>query len=379
MSSTRTPAELMVGRRKGLFTLRRGPSGWDVERVEFLAIPVNMLLHDPRDGRRYAALLHGHFGAKLHRTTTNHATWEECGTPTYPEGATISPPPSPAGPDPSAPRRPASMKEFWALETADPSKPGSLWAGTIPGGLFRSDDSGTTWKLCEGLWDRPERANWFGGGKDEPGIHSVCVDPRDPQRVAVAVSCAGVWETRDGGETWQVVGKGLRAEYMPPEMAYDLVAQDPHAMVRCPAQPDGLWIQHHNGVFKSDDGATTFSEITDIDPAVFGFAVAVHPKDSKTAWLAPAQKDELRVPVEGKLVVTRTRDGGATWTKLTNGLPQRHCYDIVYRHALAIDGTGECLAMGSTTGGLWVTENGGDAWTQLPMRLPPVYCVKFAE
>lgn len=370
--------ELLVGTRKGLFTLKKGARGWEVDGVDFLAIPVTMLLADPRDGRRYAALLHGHFGAKLHRTTTGPHAWEECGVPVYPPGAMIAPAPSPEGPVPGTPNRPASMKEFWALETADPAKPGTLWAGTIPGGLFRSDDAGSSWTLVDSLWNRPERIEWFGGGKDEPGIHSVCVDPRDPRKLSVAVSCAGVWSTTDGGATWANVGNGLRAEYMPPDLAYSPLHQDPHLMVRCAGSPDHLWIQHHNGVFRSTDGGLTFTEIKGIAPSVFGFAVAVHPKKPDVAWCVPAQKDEFRIPVDGRFVVTRTTDGGATWTILDRGLPKPPAYDLVYRHAFVISDDGGTLAMGSTTGGLWTSEDGGDSWQEAPMRLPPVYCVRFA-
>ncbi len=370
--------EFLVGTRKGLFSIQRGPHGWAVDSVDFLAIPVTMLLCDPRDGRRYAALTHGHFGAKLHRTTTGPRVWEECGVPVYPEGAVIAPPPSlPDAPPPKLPNRPASLKEFWALEPADPNRPGTLWAGTIPGGLFRSDDAGTTWTLIESLWNRPERVEWTGGGKDEPGIHSICVDPRDPRKVSLAVSCAGVWATTDGGATWANIGQGLRAEFMPPDMAYHPLYQDPHLMVRCPAAPDHLWIQHHNGVFRSTDGGLTFTEIHDIPPSVFGFAVAVHPTNPHIAWLVPGQKDEFRVPVDGRFVVTRTTDGGRTWSQLDRGLPKPPAYDIVYRHALAISADGSVLAMGSTTGGVWISEDGGDSWTELPARLPPVYCLHF--
>src|SRR5690606_31307481 len=105
-------------------------------------------------------------------------------------------------------------------------------------------------------WRHPTRSKWFGGGADLPGIHSVCVDPRDPRVLRVAVSCAGVWTSRDDGASWTLEGKGLRAAFMPPEQAYDQLSQDPHCMVQSPTQPDRLWIQHHNGIFRSDDGAT---------------------------------------------------------------------------------------------------------------------------
>jgi photosystem II stability/assembly factor-like uncharacterized protein len=110
----------------------------------------------------------------------------------------------------------------------------------------------------------------------------------------------------------------------------------------------------------------------------FGFAVAAHPSDAQTAWLVPAMKDELRMPRDGALCVTRTRDGGKTWQAFRQGLPARDAYDLVYRHGLAVDATGTRLAMGSTTGGLWVSDNAGEAWTLLNAHLPPIYAVRFA-
>jgi hypothetical protein len=224
----------------------------------------------------------------------------------------------------------------------------------------------------------PERKKWMGGGADQPGLHSVSVDPRDPARIAIGVSTGGVWHSEDEGARWTIGAKGMYAEYMPPENRFDEIAQDAHRIVRCPASPDRLWCQHHNGVFRSDDGGRTWREVTTMQPSKFGFAVAVHPRDPETAWFVPAVKDETRVPVDGKVAVAKTRDGGASVEVLRQGLPQRHAYDLVWRHALDVDGSGERLAMGSTSGGLWVSEDAGASWTTPPARLPPVACVRFA-
>jgi photosystem II stability/assembly factor-like uncharacterized protein len=150
-------------------------------------------------------------------------------------------------------------------------------------------------------------------------------------------------------------------------------------VTRCRSAPERLWTQHHNGVFRSDDGGRTWTTISNVVPSVFGFAVAVHPHDPDTAWLVPAVKDETRVPVGGKVVVARTRDGGKTWQRLADGLPQVHAYDIVLRHALDVDATGERLAFGSTTGSLWTSRNGGDSWETVSSHLPPIYAVTFAR
>jgi hypothetical protein len=364
---------LLVSTRKGLFSVRRAaPGRWAVAGVSFLGDNVSFALADPRDGQRYAALDHGHFGAKLHRSGNGGASWEEVAAPAYPE-----PPAGHQDLDPAVRAVPWALQRIWVLEPGHGTQPGVLWAGTLPGGLFRSGDRGASWSLARALWDRPERREWMGGGADVPGIHSICVDPRDGGRVTVAVSCGGVWRTGDGGASWRQAAQGMRAAYMPPERAYDPNAQDPHRMVQCPARPEVFWAQHHNGVFRSVDDCASWQELTDLPISGFGFPVAVHPADPDTAWLVPGSSDQRRIPVDGKVVVLRTRDGGRSFQALRKGLPQRHAYDLVFRHALAVDGTGDRLAFGSSTGSLWVTEDGGDHWATVAEHLPPVYAVAF--
>jgi hypothetical protein len=362
-----------VSTRKGLFTLERGAQGWQLARTGFLGDNVTLTAHDPRDGSLYAALNHGHFGVKLHRSRDGGATWQPIATPVYP--------PKPEGYVPKTPVEgtPAdwSLKLVWALAPGGNDEPGAIWCGTLPGGLFRSDDHGETWALNRPLWDDPRREEWFGGGADHPGIHSILVDPRDSAHVKIGVSCGGVWTTRDRGATWAPTATGMRAEFMPPERQFEPNVQDPHMVAQCREAPDVLWAQHHNGIFLSEDGAASWREITGVEPSTFGFAVAVHPRDPRTAWFVPAVKDEVRYPAGGQVVVTRTRDGGRTFEILRDGLPQQHAYDLVYRHALDVDESGNGLAFGSTTGSVWVSDNGGDSWQRLAAQLPPVYAVKF--
>lgn len=361
-----------LGTRKGLFHLRHRGGTWEIERVSFLGEPVTMCLADPRDGTLYAVLTLGHFGTKLQRSTDEGATWTEVAVPVYPEGAKLPP-----GHFVKT-ERPASLMEIWSLEPGGPDQPGRLWAGTIPGALCQSEDRGETWTFVESLWNREERQRWFGGGKDEPGIHSVAVDPRDSRRVTIGISCGGVWQTEDDGASWSCLGEGLRAEYVPPDVAGDAAIQDPHRLVACSSQPDRMWIQHHNGIFRSDNAGRSWVEFPDVEPSPFGFAVAVHPHRPDTAWFVPAADDNCRVPRDGRLVVTRTRDGGRTFEAIEEGLPGDHCYDIAYRHALDVDGTGDRLAFGTTTGGVWFSDDSGDSWYPLNHRLPPVYCVRFS-
>ena len=166
--------KVYVATRKGLFTVTRETS-WRIERVDFLGDNCSAVLCDDVNGMLYVALDHGHFGVKLHRSADSGVSWQEIDAPKYPQksdddedwvdmhGRTI----------------PDSLELIWCLETDHPSRPQGLWCGTIPGGLFYSNDHGDSWRLVEGLWDHPLRRRWFGGGMDYPGIHSVCVDPRN--------------------------------------------------------------------------------------------------------------------------------------------------------------------------------------------------------
>jgi hypothetical protein len=366
-------SRIYAGTRKGLFAIDRKRSGWEVTQAALLGDPISVLLPEP-DGVVTVAQALGHFGVKLKRSTDAAETFDERPVPVYPE--------KPDGLEDLDPMRktpiPWDLKTIWSLESGGADRSNELWAGTIPGGLFHSADHGDSWQLVDSLWHHDGRKQWMGGGADYPGIHSVCVDPRDSNTVRIGVSCGGVWATYDRGETWGVEGVGLRADYAPPEFAKEPNGQDAHRVVQCRQAPDTVWIQHHNGIFLSRDAGKTCDEITDVDPSVFGFAVVVHPADPDSAWFVPGRKDEFRYPVDGKLVVTRTRDGGKTFEKLSNGLPQQHAYDLVYRHGMDIDASGDLIAFGSTTGNLFVSDDQGDRWECVSHTLPPIYCVRFA-
>jgi photosystem II stability/assembly factor-like uncharacterized protein len=353
---------LQVATRKGLFTFRQANGGWSAGPPAFLGEPVTAVLTDPRDGAVYAALRLGHFGCKLHRSDDGGASWTELPAPAYPAAEAEDGP---------------VLDMIWTLAAGGRDAPGEIWAGTLPGGLFVSRDRGASWSIDESLWARPERAEWFGGGYDHPGIHSILVDPRDPNRLTVGISCGGIWKSDDRGSSWRLAGQGLRAAFMPPERAYDRNIQDPHLVAACAGQPDVMWVQHHNGLFRSTDGAESFTEIEPPAPSGFGFAVAAHPADPLTAWFVPAVKDECRVPCDGRLVVTRTGDGGERFETLAEGLPAAPSYDLVYRHALVVDSDGGRLAMGSTTGNLWLSDSAGERWQQLSGHLPPIAQVAF--
>nr|WP_295776481.1 sialidase family protein [Rhodoferax sp.] len=355
---------LLVATRKGLFVVRGHGTQWAIAAHHFAGDPVTQVLADPRNGDWYAALRMGHFGVKLRKSEDQGATWEEIAAPAFP----TKPTEGPLADDPT----PWNVEMLWSLTPGSVDQPGTLWAGCMPAGLFKSEDGGHSWTLNTALWEHPKRLGWFGGGNDYPGMHSVLVDPRNAQHITLGISCGGVWQTTDGGQTWALTADGMRADYLPADSEQDPNTQDPHRIVQCTAQPDVLWAQHHCGLYRSTNGGQLWTGIAAPKPSGFGFAAACDPLDSLRAWFVPAQADTHRYPLDGKMVVNRTDDGGQTFTTFTSGLPQENAYHLVYRHSLELAPDRQTLAMSSTTGGLWISADAGEHWHCVSKDLPPV-------
>jgi len=355
---------LLVGTRKGLAVYQRTDSGWTYHTMHFLGIPVSYVYVDDRHQTWWACLDHGHWGVKLHRSFDEGKNWEEIAAPKYPADTEIKE------------GVPASTKYIWALTGGGTKYPDRLWLGTVPGGLFKSEDRGNTFELVTSLWEHPSRVvDWFGGGFDDPGIHSIVVDPRNNNRVYIAISCAGVFASEDSGQSWSVKNKGLRADYLPDP--YKEVGQDPHLLIANEVHPDVMWQQNHCGIFRSEDGGQNWSDISDEKKlAHFGFVIGIDESDPLKAWVVPAISDEIRVAVGGSLCVCRTEDGGRTWQDFRNGLPQDGCFDIVYRHALDVHQ--HEVVFGTTCGNLFLSSDAGENWESLNHFLPMVYTVCFA-
>ncbi len=345
---------LLVATHKGLFTVERSSGKWDVVEVSFEGGDVSSVLADARDGSLYAAIHDRQTGHHLHRSDDAGRSFQEVAVPRYPAG---------------------ELALVWALECGGPERPQRLWAGTIPGGLFRSDDRGESWTLMQALWDRGERRQWLAAGMSGPGIHSIAVDPRDADQLLIAISAGGVWRTRDAGASFAPVGAGLAAN---DAEAPGVDVLDVHRLALCRANPDVVWLQHRAGIFRSEDGAETFQRVPGAAPSVYGFTVAAHPHDPMTAWFVPTVSNERRMPVNRRLCVMQTRDGGRSFEPKSRGLPERFAYDLVYRHALDVDNSGTLLALGSTTGNLWLSEDGGESFLCVTHHLPPITAVRFA-
>lgn len=356
---------LLLGTRKGLVAYRFKNGTWLAENISFEGIPVSIAFADERTGTWWACLDHGHWGVKLHRSSDRGKTWEELTAPAFPEGKEVKD------------GVPATTRYLWAMAHGGKKFPSRLWIGTDPGGLFISEDGGMSFQLVESLWNHPTRKEgWFGGGRDQPGIHSIVVDPRNENHVHVGISCAGVFETNDAGKTWSIRNKGMRAEFLPDPNAE--TGYDPHIVVSAPSNPDVLWQQNHCGIFRSADGAKNWTEIGQSGgPAHFGFAITVADDNADQAWVAPANSDVTRTAIKGSLCICRTDDGGKTWKEQRKGLPQENCFDIVYRHSLV--SSGEAVAFGTTTGNLFFSPDRGESWQVVNNYLPMLYSVQFAD
>lgn len=389
---------ILLGTRKGTVIVDRGASGWRARPILHAGIPVCHASRDPRDGTLWASLDHGHWGTKLSRSRDGGHSWQDLSSLKYPPGARYivkylpTPDFDPAAPAAQPEYKDAAVYKIWTLAFGHAGQPGRMYAGTIPGGLFVSDDGGDSWELNRPLWNHASRGGdlfagdatsenrWFGTpasvdyGVFEPGIHSVIVDPRDPGHLHVGVSSAGVLESPDGGLSWQGRNRGMLNDYLPDPRAE--WGHDPHFVAACAAQPDRMWQQNHCGVFYSEDGAGSWSRVSKPEAGVhFGFPVAVDARDGRRAWVVPAQADSQRMAIGGGLCVARTDDGGQSWSVLRKGLPQEHAYDIVLRHGL--DAQGDRVCFGSTTGNVYLSEDCGESWNCLGSHFPPVYSVRF--
>jgi hypothetical protein len=258
------------------------------------------------------------------------------------------------------------------MQHAGHDQPECLWLGTEPGGLFFSSDNGKSFQLVESLWNHPSRlddSQWFGAGKDYPFIHSIVVDPRDSRHVYVGVSCAGIFETRDNGKSWHSKNNGLIAAYLPNPKPD--VGHDPHRILICPSNPDVLWQQNHCGIFRTLNGGETWHEVSGQKGfPKYGFALAIDEVNSESAWVIPAQSDEKRIPIDLKLAVCQTIDGGKNWNSITMGLPASFSFEIALRHGFVKKG--DLMAFGTNNGNLYISFDNGQLWKGVTTSLANV-------
>jgi photosystem II stability/assembly factor-like uncharacterized protein len=350
--------ELLVGTKKGLFALEGDPAaGFEITSRSFEGQPVEYATRDPRSGRVLAALSSPFYGPKLFYGEEPGGEWEQAEGVALPEGGE------------------QALEKIWVITWGEAD--GLVYAGGDPGVLFESRDGGVSWELNAGLWEQPSRAEWQPGGGGLC-LHSIATWPGDVDRLAVAISAAGMWLTEDGGRTWQRGNRGIVPRYLPEEaLADENAGRCVHHVERAPRQPERLFMQFHGGVYRSDDAGASWTPAGDGLPSDFGFPLTVDPADPDSAFVIPLVADMDRVTPDGRVRVYETRDAGASWAARGDGLPERDAYLTVLRQAFdrAGERTGLELYFGSTSGELFGSGDAGASWATVALRLPPIYSV----
>jgi photosystem II stability/assembly factor-like uncharacterized protein len=349
---------LLVGTAKGLFRLSRSSAGcgWQLDGPHIAGYTVLHTMLAP-DGTLYAATAHAVWGAHIYRSTDHGASWESLdAVPAHPADSGLG-----------------VTKGIWHLTAAQDT----LYAGIDPAGLFRSDDRGNSWEAVAGLNEHPTRSTWE-PSKGCFAVHSTCVDPQCPDNIVVAVSAGGVYRSDDAGRSWYPANVGVRAENLPdshPETGHNV-----HRIVMHPRMPARFYRQCYNGVYRSDDGARSWIEITAGLPSDFGYGIAVDPHDPDTVFQIPESGSHLRAPVDGKLRVYRSRDAGASWESASSGLPDTHVYVTVLREAMESDSSQPCgIYFGTSGGHVFASHDAGDSWEKIVSYLPRVLSVKAVD
>jgi hypothetical protein len=365
-----TTVQVLVGTQKGAFILRADGrrDNWEADGPFFGGWEVYHVAASPADpDRLYASPSTGWFGQLIQRSDDGGVTWNpagnqfayrgDAGTHRWYDGTP----------------HPWEFARVWHLEPSA-TDPDALYAGAEDASLFRSTDGAGTWEELPGLRTHPTAPGW------QPGaggmcVHTVLVDPTNPDRLHVAISAAGVFRSDDGGATWRAANHGLRSEGIPDPDAE--VGHCVHRIARHPSRPDVLFMQKHWDVMRSDDGGDSWREVSGDLPSDFGFPIAVHAHEPDTVYVVPITSDSLHYPPEGRLRVYRSRTGGDVWEPLARGLPQAHCYVNVLRDAMATDTLDPCGVYFGTTGGqVFASPDGGDTWEAMVRDLPRVLSVE---
>jgi BNR/Asp-box repeat len=381
----------LVGTRKGAFILEADGKRdkWEVSGPHFAGWELYHLKGSPVDPNRiYASQSSGWFGQIIQRSSDGGKTWETPGG-----GPEKSAQGWPAGEsnkfvyDTSSgsgktltthqwydgTQHPWEFKRVWHLEPSL-TDPDTVYAGVEDAALFRSTDGGASWRELSGLRGHGTGPNW------QPGaggmcLHTIILDPSDPDRIYIAISAAGAFRTDDGGKTWKPINRGLRSNFMPDQDAE--VGHCVHHIAMNPSRPGVLFMQKHWDVMRSDNAGDQWQEVSGNLPTDFGFVIDVHAHEPETIYVVPIKSDSEHYPLDGKLQVFRSRSGGNEWEPLTKGLPQSNCYVNVLRDAMSVDTLDSCgIYFGTTGGQVYLSPDAGDNWSPIVRDLPPVLSVE---
>lgn len=367
---------VLVSTRKGLFFLRAATSRarFRLEGPHFLGHTIHHAVLDARNGRTLlVAARTGHLGPTIFRTDDFGGSWQEAAAP-------------PQFPKATEGARPRVVDHVFWLTPGHPSEPGVWYAGTSPQGLFRSDDGGRTWSGVTGFNDHPMYEKWTGGAQDAtpdgPKLHSILIDPRDPQRMYLGMSSGGVFTSDDRGASWRPLNRGARADFLPDPLPE--YGQDPHRVALHPLRSDRLYQQSHCGIYRMDRPDDRWIRIGERMPKEvgdIGFPLVLHPRDPETAWVFPMDGSTVwpRVSPGGRPAAYVTRDGGTTWKRCDRGLPRAQAWFTVKRQAFAADAHDPVgLYFGTTSGAIWASRDEGAHWVCIAQHLPEIYATEAA-
>src|SRR5271157_1940727 len=381
---------VLVGTRKGAFILESDGKRekWDVSGPHFAGWELYHLKGSPVDPNRiYASQCSGWFGQVIQRSNDGGKTWEAPGGDITPGPEAMKATSNKFVYDTSAETgapmtthqfydgkpHPWEFKRVWHLEPSL-TDPDTVYAGVEDAAIFRSTNGGKDWQEMSGLRGHGTGPKW------QPGaggmcLHTIILDPKNPERIFIAISAAGAFRTDDGGATWKPINKGLYSQYIPDPRAE--VGHCVHHVAMHPSRPEALFMQKHWDVMRSDDAGDSWHEVSGNLPTDFGFVIDVHAHEPETIYVVPIKSDGEHYPPGGKLRVYRSRSGGNEWEPLSKGLPQRHCYVNVLRDAMAIDSLDSCGVYFGTTGGqVYASADAGDTWAPIVRDLPAVLSVE---
>jgi hypothetical protein len=354
----------MIGTGKGLFLARSDDDrkSWQLSGPLHGVTGIYAVGIDSRRAtpRLLAGVTSSHFGPSVAVSDDLGETWQE------PDHAPIA---FPADTE-------AALARVWQLRPGPASQPDRIYAGVEPTALFVSDDGGASFEFVRGLWDHPHREHWTPGGGGK-ALHTILPHPTDESSMLVAMSTGGVYRTADSGATWSASNRGIKVGFLPDP--YPEFGQCVHKVAADAGQPDRFFLQHHHGVYRSDDASGSWTSIADGLPSDFGFPMVAHPRRSGVIYNFPVTADVTRYPTDFRCRVYRSEDAGASWTALSDGLPEESFYPVVLRDAMCVDDADPAgVYFGTRSGEVYASADDGDSWRLLAAHLPDVLSVRAA-
>ena len=381
---------VLAGTRKGAFILNSDGNrkNWSVSGPFFGGWEIYHMKGSPVDPNRiFASQTSGWFGQIIQRSDDGGKTWTTPGggpekTPQgMPMGEsnkfvydTVPPTGKPLTTHQwyDGTQHPWEFKRVWHLEPSL-TDPDTCYAGVEDAAMFRTTDGGRTWHELAGL--RDAQGSKWSPGAGGLGLHTIVLDPTDPNRIYIAISAAGAFRTDDGGKTWKPINRGLHSQYIPNPTAE--VGHCVHRIAMHRSRPGVLFMQKHWDVMRTDNSGDSWTEISGNLPTDFGFPIDLHAHEPNTVYVVPIKSDSEHYPPDGKLRVYRSRSGGNDWEPLTKGLPQQDCYVNILRDAMCVDAMDPCgIYFGTTGGQVYASADSGDSWQPIVRDLPAVLSVE---